>query len=89
ALAVTVDTFGVEAGEGHGVAPVSIGRLYAEIFSGGKRKTLLRCDFFSGRLRGMKTALEIIDYVGQERIASALDLKPDAIRKARSAGIMP
>ena len=37
----------------------------------------------------MNTASEIIDFVGAERIKEALSVKDDAVRKARTAGIMP
>ena len=37
----------------------------------------------------MKTAAQIIDYIGLATLRAALQVKPDAIRKARRKGQMP
>ena len=37
----------------------------------------------------MKTAAEIIEYIGQAKIEAALGVKADAVRKARASGILP
>jgi hypothetical protein len=38
---------------------------------------------------GMKTASQIIDYIGLPTLRAALGVKPDAIRKARRKGQIP
>ena len=60
-----------------------------ENFSSRKRNPLLRGDFFSGNVFSMKTAPEIIDYVGQDAIMAELGVQADAVRKARAAGVLP
>jgi hypothetical protein len=37
----------------------------------------------------MKTAPEIIDFIGQDRIMAALGVKDDAVRKAKASGVLP
>ncbi len=60
-----------------------------ERFSARNTNLHLPCDFFSGIVSSMKTAPEIIDFIGQDRITAALSVKDDAVRKARSAGVLP
>lgn len=38
---------------------------------------------------GMKTAPEIIDYIGQDALMAALNVQADAVRKARKSGVLP
>lgn len=60
-----------------------------ETFSAGNSNRLLRDDFFSGIVGGMKTAPEIIDYIGQDALMAALNVQADAVRKARKSGVLP
>jgi len=52
-------------------------------------KKMLAVDFFSRHCSGMKTALEIVDYIGSAQLMAALGVKADAVRKAVSAGRLP
>jgi hypothetical protein len=49
----------------------------------------LQREIFSGMVGGMKTASEIIDYLGRDRIKTAVGVHDDAVRKAKSAGTLP
>jgi hypothetical protein len=37
----------------------------------------------------MKTASDIIDFIGQDRIKLALAVQDDAVRKAKNSGVLP
>ncbi len=38
---------------------------------------------------GMKTASEIIDFVGQDAVMAELKVQADAVRKAKASGVLP
>jgi hypothetical protein len=46
-----------------------------------------RLPFWQGL--GMNTASEIIDFVGQDAIMAELKVQADAVRKARTSGVLP
>lgn len=50
----------------------------------------LRAIFYaSKKATSMETASEIIEFIGQDRIMAALSVKDDAVRKAKTAGVLP
>lgn len=61
----------------------------ADILSVCKAETDLTGNFFRPIVRGMKTASEIVQFIDRDRLRAALQVKPDAIRKALVKGKLP
>lgn len=62
---------------------------YAGNFFRQQAKYALATRFFFRHGLAMKTAPEIIDFIGQDKIIAAMHVQADAVRKARAAGVLP